>query len=98
MIVAHRGGGLAEGATRFPENSIAAVKDAISLGASFRYQIIRETREDVSDKFTSFNIEARLSYWFNRALDKKMWFYGFAGTGYGMVQPQVTIREPQESK
>lgn len=32
MVVAHRGGGLAEGKSRFPENSIAAVRDAIDLG------------------------------------------------------------------
>jgi glycerophosphoryl diester phosphodiesterase len=33
MVVAHRGGGLAQRASLFPENSIAAVRDAIGLGA-----------------------------------------------------------------
>ncbi len=32
MVVAHRGGGLAEGAKLFPENSVAAVENAIGLG------------------------------------------------------------------
>lgn len=33
MVVAHRGGGLAERARLFPENSVAAVRNAIDLGA-----------------------------------------------------------------
>jgi glycerophosphoryl diester phosphodiesterase len=47
MIVAHRGGGLAEGATRFPENSIAAVKDAISLGAEMVELDVQKSRDGV---------------------------------------------------
>jgi glycerophosphoryl diester phosphodiesterase len=47
MIVAHRGGGLAEGATRFPENSIAAVKDAIELGAEMVELDVQRSRDGV---------------------------------------------------
>jgi glycerophosphoryl diester phosphodiesterase len=47
MIVAHRGGGLAERATRFPENSIAAVKDAISLGAEMVELDVQKSKDGV---------------------------------------------------
>jgi glycerophosphoryl diester phosphodiesterase len=47
MVVAHRGGGLAEGAKLFPENSIAAVKNAIGLGVEMVELDVQKSRDGV---------------------------------------------------
>lgn len=47
MVVAHRGGGLAQGAKLFPENSIAAVRNAIDLGAEMVELDIQKSRDGV---------------------------------------------------
>lgn len=47
MVVAHRGGGLQAGKTRFPENSIAAVEDAIRIGAEMVELDIQKSRDGV---------------------------------------------------
>jgi glycerophosphoryl diester phosphodiesterase len=47
MVVAHRGGGLAEGAKLFPENSIAAISNAIELGAEMVEVDIQKTSDGV---------------------------------------------------
>lgn len=47
MVIAHRGGGLAENRTRFPENSIAAVENAIELGAEMVEIDVQKTKDDI---------------------------------------------------
>lgn len=47
MVVAHRGGGLQAGKTRFPENSAAAVEDAIALGAEMIEIDVQKSRDGV---------------------------------------------------
>jgi glycerophosphoryl diester phosphodiesterase len=47
MVVAHRGGGLAEGAKLFPENSAAAVSNAIELGAEMVELDIQKSTDGV---------------------------------------------------
>ena len=47
MVVAHRGGGLAQGAKLFPENSVAAVRNAIALGAEMVELDIQKSRDGV---------------------------------------------------
>jgi len=47
MVVAHRGGGLQAGKTRFPENSIAAVENAIALGAEMVEVDIQKSKDGV---------------------------------------------------
>lgn len=47
MVVAHRGGGLQHGKTRFAENSRAAVRDAIRLGADMVEIDVRASRDGV---------------------------------------------------
>ncbi len=70
------------------------VTDQISLGASLRYQVIGESHAPIVEalKMLDYHVEVRGSYWFNRTLETSLWFYGFAGTGYGMVQPQVNLK------
>lgn len=47
MVVAHRGGGLAERASLFPENSVAAVRNAIELGAEMVELDIQKSADGV---------------------------------------------------
>lgn len=47
MVVAHRGGGLQAGKTRFPENSAAAVEDAIALGAEMIEIDVQKSKDGV---------------------------------------------------
>lgn len=47
MVVAHRGGGLQAGKTRFPENSVAAVENAIALGAEMVELDIQKSKDGV---------------------------------------------------
>ncbi|HTV69399.1 MAG TPA: glycerophosphodiester phosphodiesterase family protein, partial [Rhizobiaceae bacterium] len=47
MVVAHRGGGLQAGKTLFPENSIAAVVDAVELGAEMVELDVQKSRDGV---------------------------------------------------
>lgn len=47
MVVAHRGGGVAEGATLFPENSVAAVRNAIDLGVEMVELDIQKSSDGV---------------------------------------------------
>jgi hypothetical protein len=67
------------------------VADQISLGGNFRYQILSETRPTVANEFLPYHIEARVAYWLIRDKEAVFWPYLFAGTGYGMIQPQVTV-------
>jgi glycerophosphoryl diester phosphodiesterase len=48
MIVAHRGGGLAEGKTLYPENSLAAIRGAIALGAEMVEVDVRQSKDGVT--------------------------------------------------
>ncbi|MGO4838787.1 glycerophosphodiester phosphodiesterase family protein, partial [Rhizobiaceae sp. 2RAB30] len=47
MVVAHRGGGLQAGKTRFPENSAAALEDAIALGAEMIEIDVQKSKDGV---------------------------------------------------
>ncbi|MGI6852632.1 glycerophosphodiester phosphodiesterase family protein [Mesorhizobium sp. 1B3] len=47
MVVAHRGGGLQADKTRFPENSIAAVEDAVRVGAEMVELDIQKSKDGV---------------------------------------------------
>lgn len=47
MVVAHRGGGLQAGKMLFPENSIAAVVDAIALGAEMVELDVQKSKDGV---------------------------------------------------
>lgn len=47
MVVAHRGGGLAQSAKLFPENSIAAVRNAIELGAEMVELDVQKSRDGI---------------------------------------------------
>ncbi|WP_157014761.1 glycerophosphodiester phosphodiesterase family protein [Mesorhizobium xinjiangense] len=47
MVVAHRGGGVADGRGRFPENSSAAVEHAVSVGAEMVEIDLQRTRDGV---------------------------------------------------
>ncbi|BCH33669.1 glycerophosphoryl diester phosphodiesterase [Mesorhizobium sp. L-8-10] len=47
MVVAHRGGGLQAGKSRFPENSAAAVEDAIALGAEMIEIDVQKSKDGV---------------------------------------------------
>ncbi|WP_406871493.1 glycerophosphodiester phosphodiesterase family protein [Aminobacter sp. P9b] len=45
MVVAHRGGGLEAGKTRYPENSIASIRGVIALGAEMVEIDIRRSKD-----------------------------------------------------
>lgn len=47
MVVAHRSGGLQAGKARFPENSLAAVEDAIAAGAEMVEVDVRRSKDGV---------------------------------------------------
>jgi glycerophosphoryl diester phosphodiesterase len=47
MVVAHRGGGLQADRMRFPENSIAAVEDAIRIGAEMVELDVQKSKDGV---------------------------------------------------
>ena len=47
MVVAHRAGGLQAGKARFPENSGAALEDAIALGAEMVELDVQKSRDGV---------------------------------------------------
>ena len=47
MVIAHRGGGMEAGRTKFPENSIAAVRHAIEIGAEMIEVDIQKSRDGV---------------------------------------------------
>ncbi len=47
MVVAHRGGGVAEGRSVFPENSFAAIEHAVGAGAEMVEIDVRKTRDGV---------------------------------------------------
>lgn len=47
MVVAHRGGGLAEGRGLYPENSVAAVEAAVALGAEMVELDVQRTADGV---------------------------------------------------
>lgn len=47
MVVAHRAGGLQAGRTRFPENSMAALEDAIGIGVEMIELDVQKTKDGV---------------------------------------------------
>jgi glycerophosphoryl diester phosphodiesterase len=47
MVIAHRGGGMEAGRTKYPENSIAAVRHAIEIGAEMIEVDIQRSRDGV---------------------------------------------------
>ncbi|TWG95408.1 glycerophosphoryl diester phosphodiesterase [Mesorhizobium sp. J18] len=47
MVIAHRGGGLTQNRARFPENSIAAVENAIELGAEMVEIDVQKTKDGI---------------------------------------------------
>jgi glycerophosphoryl diester phosphodiesterase len=47
MVIAHRGGGMEDGRTKFPENAISAVRHAIEIGAEMIEVDIQKSRDGV---------------------------------------------------
>ncbi|MDH4985380.1 glycerophosphodiester phosphodiesterase family protein [Aminobacter anthyllidis] len=97
MVVAHRAGGLQDGKRRFAENSIAALRDATSLGAEMVEIDIRRSADG--------ELIVMHDSWLDRTTDCKGEVLGYAmtelrkchlvveGTGDVTAEPVPTLRE-----